>query len=432
MRVLFVSGELIAGDVAYRLKEEGCEVKLFCDDPSRHDCFDGMLEKTKDWKAELDWVGKDGLIVFDDVGYGWEQDELRKQGFVVFGGSAGGDRLEKDREFCQRIFKDVGMEIEEIKDFHDPEEAIKYIEKNPAKWVVKQNSHDGALAYVGCMDDGRDVISVIHSYGKFNTNKALEKISLQKKVDGVEIAIGRFFNGQDWAGPICVNFEHKPFLNENLGPLTAEMGTLAWYDDNENNKLFQQTLAKMKSYLVEAGHIGYFDINTIVNENKITPLEATARFGSPTNHLQSEIHKTNWQEILSKTARGEKFELQHQDGISLVVSIAIPPFPYKPSLNDNSYYLKDVSILFKEEPTSEEWARIHFEEVAKKGDQYFVAGNNGYILFITGTGRDASAARRQAYDLVKKIVIPKTMYRTDIGLKFIENDQGLLKKWGWL
>jgi len=28
MRVLFVSGELIAGDLAYRLKLEGCEVKL--------------------------------------------------------------------------------------------------------------------------------------------------------------------------------------------------------------------------------------------------------------------------------------------------------------------------------------------------------------------------------------------------------------------
>jgi len=42
MRVLFVSGELIAGDLAYRLKLEGCEVKLL------------VLQKLKEisWKKE--------------------------------------------------------------------------------------------------------------------------------------------------------------------------------------------------------------------------------------------------------------------------------------------------------------------------------------------------------------------------------------------
>ena len=29
LRVLFISGELIAGDLAYRLKQEGCDVKLY-------------------------------------------------------------------------------------------------------------------------------------------------------------------------------------------------------------------------------------------------------------------------------------------------------------------------------------------------------------------------------------------------------------------
>jgi len=37
MRELFVSGELIAGDLAYRLKNEGCDVKLYVKDKSRRD-----------------------------------------------------------------------------------------------------------------------------------------------------------------------------------------------------------------------------------------------------------------------------------------------------------------------------------------------------------------------------------------------------------
>lgn len=53
MRVLFVSGELIAGDLAYRLKLEGCEVKLFIEHPEQKRCLDGFVEKTDDWKKEL-------------------------------------------------------------------------------------------------------------------------------------------------------------------------------------------------------------------------------------------------------------------------------------------------------------------------------------------------------------------------------------------
>jgi len=238
MRVLFISGELIAGDLAYRLKQEGCDVKLYIEDESRRDCFENMVEKTDDWKKELPWVGKDGLIVFDDVGYGKIQDDLRKEGYQVVGGSEGGDKLEKDRAFGQRVLGSFGVEIEDTKNFNGVNSALKYIEKHKTKWVVKQNDHKSALAYVGAMEDGSDVVSVLKSYDKYNKDNAIKIISLQKKIEGIEIAVGRFFNGKDWVGPACINFEHKPLFHNDIGPLTGEMGTLAWYEEDENNKVF--------------------------------------------------------------------------------------------------------------------------------------------------------------------------------------------------
>src|SRR3989338_6733530 len=249
MRVLFVSGEMIAGDLAYRLKLEGCEVKLFIGDPTRKDCFENMVEKTDDWREELGWVGKDGLIVFDDVIFNGVQDELRQSGYIVFGGNAKGDELERNREFAQKLFASCGMAVEDSKDFICHDDAINYIKNNPSRWVIKQNVHDASLSYVGVMGDGSDALSVLESYKKYAKDVAFRKLSFQKSVDGVEVAIARFFNGHDWNSPIFVSFEHKPFLDKNLGPLTGEMGTLAWYDENENNKLFQATLEKIKSYL---------------------------------------------------------------------------------------------------------------------------------------------------------------------------------------
>ena len=103
MNILFISNNLIAGNLAYLLKKEGNDVKLFIESKHQKNNFDYMVEKTNNWKKELSWVGKDGLIIFDDIGYGKYQEKLRKQGYSVYGGNILSDRLENEREETQNI-----------------------------------------------------------------------------------------------------------------------------------------------------------------------------------------------------------------------------------------------------------------------------------------------------------------------------------------
>ncbi|MDD5750168.1 MAG: phosphoribosylglycinamide synthetase C domain-containing protein [Candidatus Pacebacteria bacterium] len=432
MRVLFISGELIAGDIAYRLKQEGCEVKLYIEDKSRKDCLEGMVEKTDDWKKELEWVGKDGLIVFDDVGYGKIQDDLRKDGYNVFGGCEEGDRLEKDREFGEKIFRDYGIKTLDTFNFDSIKSAVSYIKSHKGAWVVKQNGHESAFNYVGMMDDGSDSISMLESYDKHLGEDML--ISLQKKVYGIEIGVARYFNGKDWVGPVEINIEHKALFNGGIGPQTGEMGTIIWYENNEENRLFQATLAKLKPFLEKINFKGDIDINCIVNRKDFYPLEATARLGCPSAHLQAEIHSSPWKDFLMAVAKGDKYNLKYKKGHGIVVSVSIPPFPYK-AISDK-FYSKDAKILFKKKLSDKERRRIHFEEVSLKEEggkkHYFIAGNNGYIIYITGFGNTVQKARKQAYELIDEIVIPKMFYRTDIGAGFLQADEELLKKWGWI
>jgi phosphoribosylamine--glycine ligase len=434
LRVLFVSGEMIGADVCRKLKDEGCEVKLFIFDETRRDCFDGIVEKTDDWRKELDWVGKDGLVVIDDVGYGDIVEELRGKGFNVFGSNVAGDRLEKDRNYAQKIFSISGMKIASSIDFDSMSEAKEFIIKHKGRWVVKQNGHEGSLSYVGELDNGADTISMLNSYDLHNNSESFQKVSLQKIITGVEIAVARYFNGKDWVGPSLISFEHKPLLDNDKGPLTAEMGTLAWHDSDENSKLFKNTIGLCTGYLREIDYRGYVDINSILNEDGIFPLEATMRFGSPTNYMQTEMYLSPWHELLLAVAKGEQYDLKYKGGYSIVVSIAIPPFPYKAISAD--YYIKGYEIVFKEELSEREKEQLHFEEVSGKEIdgvmQYYVAGSNGYIMFVTGTGDTVKDARKDAYRVVDKIVIPKKIYREDIGVRFINRDEALLKKWGWV
>lgn len=429
MRVLFVSGELIAGDLALRLQAEGCDVRLYIEHPRQKSCLDGFVPKTEDWKAELDWVGKDGLIVFDDVGYGADQDALYKDGYRVVGGSAGGDRLELDRTYAQEVFAKCGMTVEPTFTFECPIEASKYVQELGGAWVVKQNDHQSHLNYVGVMDDGSDACGILTSYAKLG----IRNVSVQRRLEGIEVAVARYFNGNDWVGPIEISFEHKGLMNQEIGPKTGEMGTLMWFVDH--CRLFDETLGLMKDHLREAGFRGDFDINCFVNGDAVWPIEATARFGCPATHLHSALFLTPWRELLSAIADGTQCDLQVRNDFCIGLTLAVPPFPYDGEQLAN-VSAEGIPFFLKRALSSEEWQNFHPEGMAKtfdeKGEQIFLTRSLGYTAFVTGIGPSVPEAQAAAYALANQVVIPKVMFRTDIGNRFLDGQEKELKKYGWI
>lgn len=432
MRVLFVSNDLIAGHLAYLLRKEGNDVKLFIGEEGRKGNFHNLVAKSEDWQKDIEWVGKDGLIVFDDIGFGAEQDHLRAAGYAVFGGSAMGDRLEQERVFAQEVFAQVGMHAPESHDFSDMTAALAFVQEHRAAWVIKQNGHASkGINYVGHFDDGRDVLDVLRSYSteEFATG---DPVTLQRRIVGEEIAITRYFNGIDWIGPSLINIEHKRFFPGDLGPTTSEMGTLGWYTDDENDPIYRATLHRLKPFLRDAGYRGIIDINCIANESGIYPLEATTRPGSPIVHLQTELNQTSWSELLNAIARSEPLDLNIRRGFSIVVAITIPPFPYAKKIPGHSQI--GTQVYFADAMTREDMQHVHFEEVSwhEEKSHHYISDDRGYVLYVTGRGETVEAARSHAYGIIAKIHVPKMMYRADIGQRFLDRSRSLLKQWGYV
>jgi len=431
MKTLLISKDGDALDLALRLQQEGHEVALAIQDRDYTKIGDGFgLKKVAEWRAELPWVGKDGLIIFDQNGWGNEQDELRQVGYSVVGGSKGGDELEFDRKRAQEIFKECGMQTVRSQHFSSADEAISFVKSNRGRWVVKQNGHiDKCFAYVGIKPDGEDVINLLHNYQTFNNSECVS-IDLQEYIEGVELAVARYFNGSDWVGPIELNIEHKRLFPGDHGPNTPEMGTLVWYAGGEDNKLFQATLAKLAGYLRNINFRGAIDINCIVNAQGAFPLEATPRFGYPVIHAQTTLHRSPWGEFLKAIADGKAYQLKCIKGYCIVVLVATPPFPY--SELHGKYNPEGLKVHTKEELTEEERDRVHWSEVLHNNGDYVVAGKSGYVLCVTGHGKSARKASAQVYGLAEKLCLPRMFYRNDIGDAFIEHDQALLNSWGWV
>ena len=92
---------------------------------------------------------------------------------------------------------------------------------------------------MGEQEDGQDVVQVLESY-KRGWSKQIKIFQLQRRVTGVEIAVGAFFNGEKFILPININFEHKKLFPGNIGPSTEEMGTSMYWSGE--NKIFNATL----------------------------------------------------------------------------------------------------------------------------------------------------------------------------------------------
>jgi phosphoribosylamine--glycine ligase len=435
MNILIISYDLASITLACKLAEEGNDVKIY----ERIKSWKNKIKRPQikfvdNWKKELNWVGKNGLILFDYTGMGEEQEELRKAGYKVFGGSVLGEKVEDNRQYGQKIFSSVGMKLGRSKDFYDINEMIDFLKEQKGKWVVKQNgfSADKGLNYVGCARDASDVISILKNYKKI-LGKQRVHFDLQEKVEGIEIALGRYFNGKDWVGPICINIEHKGLFNGGLGPKGEEMGSLVWYEKKEN-KLFNETIGRMKNFLSHSNYRGYFDIDFIVNNEGAYPLESTSRLAYPTTQAQTSLLISPWGEFLKAIAEGKDFNLKYKDEYCVLVFVGVPPYPYK-NLGAG-YSPSGLGITFKKPLNKEEIQSIYFEEfsVAEKDKKisYEMCGETGYAIHVTGIGKSIDAARTKVYSLVDKIVIPKMFYRTDIGLSFAKKDLGKLKKWGWL
>ncbi len=286
-KFLFVSWESLSGDIAWQLKKEGHQVKIYIKDQDNRDVYEGFLERVDSWEDQVDWAD---VVVFDDIGFGKWADELRKKGKLVVGGSAYTDNLEDNREFGQTEMEKAGMSILPHWDFSDLASAIKFIRENPNRYVFKPNYAVGTgedlhdLLFLGEEDDGKDILDILESDKKFLESK-IKSFQLQKFASGVEVAVGAFFNGEDFIYPINVNFEHKRLFPGEIGPFTGEMGTAMYW--SQPNAIFNETLLKTKDKLKESGYVGYIDINCIANARGIYPLEWTC-FSDDTEILTKE------------------------------------------------------------------------------------------------------------------------------------------------
>ncbi|MFI4950851.1 MAG: hypothetical protein ACHP7A_07410 [Caulobacterales bacterium] len=413
------------GALYLSLQAEGHEVRVAVSEPLADGTMRGLVPRTADWRAELDWVreaGDDAVVLFESVseGFGAVQDELRRTGLRVVGGSAFGDRLENDRAYAQALLAELGFPQGHVWEFAGAREAAAFVAERPGRYVLKRSGagHAAGDTYIGEVSDGRDVAAILRTMGSSH-----EPLVLMAFLEGVEMGVGAYFNGAEFILPACLDWEHKRFFAGDMGEMTGEMGTVVTFQDTD--RFFDATLAKVADRLRAAGHVGYVNLNTIVNEAGIWPLEFTCRFGYPGYSILAPLQVTPWSQLLRAMATGTATRLQTAPGYGVGVVVSTPPFPYSRKQVESP-----IGLPVLIEPDAER-RHFHFGEVGlDEHGQLVTSGLYGWTMVVTGVGPTVPSARRAAYGNTAKIFAPNARYRLDIGERLMSRDMERLRRLG--
>jgi phosphoribosylamine--glycine ligase len=421
VRVLGITETCDLGSLYLRLMAEGHEVRVTVSEPLAAGTMAGLVPRAEDWRRELAWVrdaGSDGLILFEAVGFGELQDQLRREGHNVVGGSAFGDRLENDRAYAQRLLASVGLPTALTAEFDNAADALADLRSRPRRTVFKLSASAGET-FVGLAPDGSDIAAILEA----RPANATERFVLMDFVDGIETGVGAYFDGQRFLLPACVDWEHKRFFPGDMGELTGEMGTVAAFDGSQ--RLFEAWLAPLEPLLREAGHVGYVNLNTIINEAGVWPLEFTCRFGYPGFAVLEPLQALGWGELFQRMIGRTGGRIATRSGFSVCVVLTTPPFPWSRKEVDS---VVGLPVLAGDvEP-----AHLHWGEVGLANDRVVTSGLYGWTAVVTGTGPGIAEARQAAYDRAAQVRCANLRYRLDIGDKLLAGDLERLRGWGWL
>jgi phosphoribosylamine---glycine ligase len=420
MRVLGITETCDLGSLYLRLLAEGHDVRVSVSEPMARGTMAGLVPRTEDWRLDLDWIreaGPDGVILFEAVGFGALQDELRSQGYNVIGGSAFGDRLENDRGFAQALLGDHGLSIAPLAEFTTAAAALTDLHARPRRCVFKVSASAGET-FVGEFGDGNDVAAMLAA----RDAGAGDRFILMDHVTGVEAGVGAYFNGESFMLPACIDFEHKRFFDGDRGELTGEMGTVASFEGSR--KLFDACLKPLEPTLRDAGHVGYVNLNTIINEAGVWPLEFTCRFGYPGFAVLEPLQALGWGDLFRKLVARKSDVFPVHRGFSVCVVLSTPPFPWS---------RKEVDCPVGLPVTAEgiEPEHVHWGEVGLANGVRVTSGLYGWTAVVTGTGERIDEAARAAYARAARVRTTNLRYRLDIGQRVVEHDWPRLTQWGW-
>lgn len=389
------------------LQDNGADVALYIDDETGERVGEGLIARTDNPNPS-----QGDIVVFDDTGLGDVGTDLRDRGFAVIGGNPYDRALGKRRADGMAIMKEHRIATPEDHEFPSISKAVSWLEgQGEAEWFVKVDGDLGDSSTTN--GDAGHIIRYLNWLAE-NPGK-VKGVELQKKVDGEEISIEGWFDGNHFIFPFNATIEEKKFMTGDVGPRTGCESCVVFAYDGP----LVEELLKLEDTLREEGYVGSLDLNMIVTEKGPLGLEWTARLGFDASNGLFHLIGPTLPEQLEAFAHGALPAWSIAPELALTLRFSIPPYP-----ETNKREAKKLYGF----PLDKRILDLDYTDVAIGDDGPICAGRDGLLGVATILGTDIGALRKEALEKVSRMKIPNVQYRVDPTHRFEKTMEGLSKK----
>jgi phosphoribosylamine--glycine ligase len=352
--------------------------------PVRPDDGEGLLSLAMTLEADLIVVGPEAPLV---AGVG---DELRMNGFPVFGPSADAARIEGSKSFAKDVMRAAGVPTAET------------LSVARAPCVVKADGLAAGKGVFVCrtVADVDDALRAVTALGG--------EFVIEELLEGQEVSLFALTDGRRVI-PLGAAQDFKRSGDDDTGPNTGGMGAYSpvpWFGDVEElvaeiHQPVVDELARRRSPFV-----GCLFAGLMITSEGPRVLEFNARFGDPETQVLMPRLRGDLLELLFACAVGDasgsRVTLDAEAAVTVV--LAAPDYPAR-----SDYTGVPIDGIDAAEATGA--LVFHGGTAVRNG---IVVTHGGRILSVTATGPTVGDARQRAYDAIEVISFDGARYRRDI------------------
>ena len=377
--------------------------------PIKHDDIAALANFATRENIDLTFVGGETPLALGVV------DEFESRGLKIIGASKSAARLEASKAFAKDFMLRYGVPTAAYRTARSPAEAIAVLESGHfgeahSPVVVKA---DGLAAGKGVVvaRDRADAIAACSELADLVGADAAEKIVLEEFLDGKEVSLLMFADGEEFAVMPPVR-DHKRIGEGDTGPNTGGMGTIT--DAGLMTPALMQQVIKeaieptLRGCTAEGFRFrGILFLGLMITEAGPKLLEYNVRFGDPETQailvrLETDLVETCEAMLAGRLSRTE---IKWREGNSACVVLAAEGYPQKPQVGDEISGLENAATV--------ENVTVFHAGTAIKDERCVTAG--GRVLGVTATGKTLDEALGTAYAAVDRISWSGLQYRRDIG-----------------
>lgn len=368
-----------------------------------------------DHKQIIDFVKENKIdlvaVMPDDPLAAGLVNDLQKAGIKAFGPTKEASQIEWSKAYAKKFMREENIPTASYKKFNDYKKAVDYLKKQKLPIVIKASG----LAL------GKGVV-IAKTFNE--AKKALEEIMVKKIFGkaGTDVIIEEFLEGQEISihvfcdGKQAVIFpsskDHKTIFENNRGPNTGGMGTIApvpWVSKKLIDEIKKTIIEPTIKGLNKRGRkfVGCLYPGLMITKTGPKVLEFNARFGDPETEVYMRLLKTDLFDIFMACVDGKlsKLNIKWSKKSASCVIIASKGYP---ASSQKGIPIKGIEKAEKEKDI------VVFHAGAKSEGKKLVT-NGGRVLGVTSVGNTLEESLNKTYNAIRKIKFDGMQYRKDIG-----------------